>query len=275
MKKPIRSVKKGKFVRICICVGKVKKPTEGGEVLRISFSSIDTFEFCPIRYYFRYILGEKQPTNDFVVLGQMFHEAMGKIPELGFDATKQTFLANIEEWRGKVDSSILSMEEFANYVSNGFTTMEKALTDNNFKHILDLENGAIEREYEANLGRQVMGEDAFLVGRVDFLKSDVLIDFKFKKHFKYLNPFQLGIYKKLANYNGERMGFFVFTWSGDYDFVQMRQDDEQTDRHIAIFIEEVENRRANNHWTANLKRCKICPFKEKCNVSSEETFYEF
>ena len=44
--------------------------------MEISFTMVNTFNLCPVRYAIRCIFREKELHNPFLIMGQMLHEAI-------------------------------------------------------------------------------------------------------------------------------------------------------------------------------------------------------
>jgi len=221
----------------------------------ISYSALHTYLTCPTRFSLKYQFRTPEPQSDWVILGQMLHNAIEVYSQVG-DSAFKVFLDNVDEWYKMVSMPALSKEQFYNQVEKSLDVLQVVLQD------FDLQNVAIEREFRVPY---VKGYD--LVGRVDYLSPALLLDWKFKKDFRNLDPLQLSFYKRLAGYRG-RVGWFVITWAGDYRFIEADTSltDELLDRYLEDLIVAIEK----NDFPPSPNFCEWCPFKNVCKASSLE-----
>jgi hypothetical protein len=221
----------------------------------ISYSALHTYLTCPTRFTLKYQFRTPEPQSDWVVLGQMLHNAIETYAELG-DGVFKIFLDNANEWYKLVSAPVLSEEQFYNQVERSLDVLQVVLQE------FDLSNIAIEREF-----RMPYKQGYDLVGRVDYLSPNLLMDWKFKKDFRNLDPLQLSFYKRLTGYRG-RAGWFVITWSGDYNFIEADTSitDELLDAYLLDLIVAIEK----NDFPPNSNSCKWCPYKNVCKASDLE-----
>jgi|GEM_PF-5023444 len=219
----------------------------------ISYSSLHTYLACPTRFALKYLFKTPEPQSDWVVLGQMLHNAIETYTELG-DGVFKIFLDNIGEWYKKVSSHTLSEEQFYKQAEKSLGVLEVILQD------FDLSSVAIEQEFKIPYGKHN------LVGKLDYLSADLLLDWKFKKDFSNLDPLQLSFYKRLARFEG-KSGWFVITWSGDYKFIEA--DTSMTDKLLDTYLEDLIIAIEKDDFPPT-SNCKWCPYKNVCKASNLE-----
>jgi hypothetical protein len=225
----------------------------------ISYTALKTFIDCPKRYSIKYEFGTPDTQSEWLILGKMLHSAIETYRDLG-EATFRIFKDNLQEWYEQVTAKKLSEKAF-------YEQAEKSL---NILHMVlqgfDFTGAVVEQEFITPYK-----EGYNLTGRVDFMSPSLLMDWKFKKDFRFLDPLQLSMYKKITGFQGET-AFYVITWNGDFKLIKVNTEstDKILDEKLDALIEAVET----GNFPANTKSCGLCPFKEVCNSSSAmEEFY--
>jgi hypothetical protein len=227
--------------------------------VNISYTALKTFLDCPKRYSIKYEFGTPDTQSEWLILGKMLHNAIETYRDLG-EATFRIFKDNLDEWRSQVTARKLTDKQFYEQAEKSLDILQSVLQG------FDFTGAIVEKEFTIPYK-----EGYNLTGRVDYLSPSLLLDWKFKKDFRFLDALQLSMYKRIANFNGNA-GFFVITWNGESKFIKM--DTSKTDailnEKIDALIEAVET----GNFPANTKSCGLCPFKEVCNSSSAiEEFY--
>ena len=224
--------------------------------MEISYTMINTFSLCPVRYAIKYIFHERELSNPFLILGQMLHEAIPQIREVGYDTTLKLFIDNYKGWWDMVDIRSITEEQFVNVFRNVFETVSRVVP-NYFKKGVELEKW-VEKDYK----------NESLVGKIDYLSSDLMLDYKFKKNFLYLTPTQLDFYRYLTGFEG-RQAYLVFTWNGEFKVVESKPK-----TNIPAFIDKFLKGKDTDR-KPNLKNCRLCPYVEVCKVSPLEDYESF
>jgi len=226
----------------------------------ISYSALHTYLMCPTRFALKYQFRTPEPQSDWVILGQMLHNAIEAYSHIG-DSAFKVFLDNAGEWYKMVSMPTLSEEQFFNQVEKSLDVLQVVLQD------FDLNNVAIEKEF-----RLPYIKDYDLVGRVDYLSPHLLMDWKFKKDFRNLDPLQLSFYKRLAGYKG-KAGWFVITWAGDYKFIEA--DTSITDELLDAYLNDLIFAIEKNDFPPSSNLCAWCPYRNVCKASDlvYEEFY--
>ena len=225
------------------------------EKLPISFTQINTFNICPIRYTIKYVFHKQEPRNPFLVAGQMLHNAIVTMRDIGFQETLKCYVENYDYWWEKVDIKTITEKEFIDLFSSMLEEVAATAT-----YYFDSEVW-LEREFQ----REYKGET--LIGRVDYLSKNLLIDFKFNKNFNYLKPEQLDFYRYLSDFDG-KTAFLVWTWKKENKLIPFEKSVNIED-YIDDFLE-----RKDKDRTPNLESCKFCPFVTICQTTKEEGYDE-
>jgi len=224
--------------------------------MEISYTMVNTFNLCPVRYAIKYIFHERELRNPFLVLGQMLHETIPQIREVGYDTTLKLFIDNYKEWWDMVDIRSITEQDFVNLFNKMFGLIGKVMVRYLNKEV-KLENKIL-KSYK----------DESLVGKIDYLASDLLLDFKFKKNFLYLKPTQLDFYRYLTGFEGKQ-AYLVFTWDGESELIESKPR-----TNIPVYVNDFLKRKDTDR-KPNLKNCKLCPYVEVCKVSPLEGYESF
>jgi len=224
----------------------------------ISYTALKNFLDCPQKYAMKYQFGIPDGQSDWIVLGKMLHSAIEAYKDLG-NVTFKVYKDDLQEWRNQVTVKKLTDEEFYKQANKSLDTLQTVLQG------FDLRNITLEQEFVLPYK-----EGYNLVGRVDYLSPSLLMDWKFKKDFRFLDALQLSMYKKIANFTGET-AFFVVTWSGD--FRQIKVNTSKTDKLLDEVVDKLINAIETNNFPANTKACALCPFRDSCKAN--EVDYDF
>jgi CRISPR/Cas system-associated exonuclease Cas4 (RecB family) len=224
----------------------------------ISYTALKNFLDCPQRYALRYQFRIPDGQSDWIILGKMLHSVIEAYKDLGSVAFK-VYKDDLMEWRNQVSVKKLTDEQFLEQANRSLDTLQKVLQE------FDLNGVNLEQEFVMQYK-----EGYNLVGRVDYLSPNLLMDWKFKKDFRFLDALQLSMYKKIANYKGEA-GFFVVTWSGDSKLIKVNTS--KTDKLLDEVIDKLISAIENNDFPANTKACALCPYRDVCKAN--EVDYDF
>jgi DNA helicase-2/ATP-dependent DNA helicase PcrA len=162
------------------------------QILKLSASSMKTFDQCPKKYYYNYIAKEPRKQWDHFDLGNLCHKALEIFHEkYKIEGTSKRTLAKLMSY-----SFTEARKEFPN-ISNTLLAEAKDLIKDYLKTIsggnMPLVKG-VETSFNFNISDNVLVRG--FLDRVDVLKDGKfhIVDYKTTKNAKYLDPFQLLIY---------------------------------------------------------------------------------
>ena len=228
---------------------KEEKSERRYEMRKISFSEISSYHWCPTRWQLKYKFGVKEPTNDYLILGQMLHEAIVEIPKEGGKVLK-AYYDDIDTWYNKVDIHTLNKDNFADLFSSLFQIVFDDLTKN-----YALDKAVLEGEFERDFD-----STHSLMGRIDYLTDNELVDYKFKKNFNNLKPLQLQMYRFIVNTEAP-LYFQVYAWSGEKRKIQVPSMLDEMKDTVKMFILETES---GEIGIPNRRVCNYCSMKDIC-----------
>jgi hypothetical protein len=224
----------------------------------ISYTALKTFIDCPKRYSIKYEFGTPDTQSEWLILGKMLHSAIETYRDIG-TATFGIFKDNLQEWHEQVTAKKLTDKQFYEQAEKSLDILHMVLQG------FDFTGAVVEQEFITPYK-----EGYNLTGRVDFMSTSLLLDWKFKKDFRFLDPLQLSMYKRITGFKGET-AFFVITWNGEHKLI--KTDTTKTDAILDTKLDALISAIETGNFPANTKSCGLCPFKEVCNSSAIEEFY--
>lgn len=240
------------------------------EIVKLSASSIKTYEQCPKKYYFTYI--EKVPRQewDHFDLGNLCHKSLeifhkiymeegnkkgslNKLMSHSFSTAKKEFEKISAELRDEAKS--LLMDYLKVMVSNGMPLVKGVETPFNFK-ITD----------------QILLRG--FIDRLDLSKDGKfhIVDYKTTKNTKYLDPFQLLIYGLWLKNQYPDMEKFKASYvllrhsskTKDYEFNS--EDLKKAEKEIISYANKI---KVEDQWMpVPTALCNWCDFKNICPAHS-------
>ena len=240
----------------------------------LSFTQIDTYQLCPLKYKYQYVL--KIPTNPAgqASLGTTVHNALEQFYSEFINnknIKKERLLQLFEEswipvgYTSKSDESN-SKKEGRNMLANYFKTFHSKTLK-----ILDLE-----KSFKIKIGS---GEDVFINGKIDRLDSTSqdgieIIDYKtgkLQEEKKLKNSLQLSIYLLAATdkglYNKKLSDVsLTFYYLQANQKITVDQTEETLQKAKENILEAVENIKSEKFKPKKGPACDFCQFKMICEA---------
>jgi RecB family exonuclease len=250
----------------------IKKPN----VLKLSASSMKTFDQCPMRYYYQYIQKAPRKAFDHFDLGELCHKAL--------EIFHSTYI--------KKGDPTISLSKLMTY---SFTRARKLKKFKKMKHELIKEAHFLLIDYLKFLANEGVPkvkrvEKSFtlemekglivrgILDRLDIANDGKfhIIDYKTNKNPKYLEPFQLLIYglwleKKYPNIDAFDGSYVLLRHGSKYKTYNFnRQDIVKCKRKIVVFSHNIKNNMNSGDWKPNPSiLCKWCDYSKTCIVNKE------
>jgi len=236
------------------------------QILKLSASSMKTYEQCPKKYYYNYI--EKLPKKDWshLDLGNLCHKTLELFHKNYIQfGTKHKTLAKLMEMSFKE-----AIKEFQN-TNKEILLDAKKMLDDYLKKVkkdgMPIVKG-IEKGFEISLSEDVIIRG--FIDRVDIIKDGSLqvVDYKTTKNEKYLDEFQLLVYGLWLQQEFGSLDYF----SGSYvllkhgsktkDFEFNNKDLDRIKRKILDYANKI---KTEDTWTPiPTILCVWCDFKNIC-----------
>ncbi|MEE9289356.1 MAG: ATP-dependent DNA helicase [Bacteroidota bacterium] len=239
--------------------------TESGEKLRLSFSQIDTYQTCPLKYKFRYIYKIPTPPKAYFVYGDIQHrvlEAFFSKIKRGEEVSDETLQRLYQErWReGRFIDTLQQVE----YKKRGYSELQEFYERN--KESLK-EPLALEDDFRISIGgHKVTGR----IDRIDALDDDSVevIDYKTGRPKGQDNAdksMQLSIYALAVRERFEKeprlLSFYYLT---NNEKVSSSRTDEQLEAAKKSILEVAEEILGENFEPNRNFHCEWCDFKPIC-----------
>lgn len=245
-------------------------PSREPQLLKLSASSMKTFDQCPLKYYYTYIAKEPRKQWDHFDLGNLCHRALEVFHEIYMQ----------EGARGGSLSKLMShsfseaRKEFPNMRTELVAEAKELLND----YLKLVSNGGmphvkgVETSFNINITDDVKVRG--FLDRVDILPKDGIfhiVDYKTTKNTRYLEPFQLLIYglwlqheyPDIEQYKGSYVLLRHGSKSKSYDF--NKEDLTKIKKKILTFAENIRGCGLEDNWVpVPGPLCNWCDFKEIC-----------
>ena len=239
------------------------------EILKLSASSMKTYEQCPLKYYYNYI--EKAPRKqwDHFDLGNLCHKAL--------EIFHQKY---IEEGTAKGSLSKLMSYSFTEARKSFKKLNDKILGEakkllSDYLKIVSMSGMPLVRGVETSFKFHV-NENILIRGyldRVDVMKDGRfhIVDYKTTKNTKYLEPFQLLIYGLWLKHTYPHVDNFKASYvllrhkskTKSYEFNS--NDIKACEKKIIKFAEKINTSIENDIWVPIPTRlCDWCDFQSIC-----------
>lgn len=239
------------------------------EILKLSASSMKTYDQCPKKYFYNYIAKEPRKEWAHFDLGNLCHKALEIFHQIYIkEGTNNKTLSKLMG-----HSFTEARKEFRN-VSGNILVEAKELIQNYLKNVsregMPLVKG-VETSFKFN-----MEEDIVLRGfldRVDILKDGRfhIVDYKTTKNVKYLEPFQLLIYglwlktqyPHIENFKASYLLLRHGSKLKSYDFNS--EDIEKCRKKIIKYAESISTSINEDVWSPIPgPLCNWCDFQKIC-----------
>lgn len=258
--------------------------------MRLSYSSLDTYETCPLKYKYRVIDRIKEPKSKDQVFGTLIHSVLHyyHTPALLAPNTEQALDYYSKRWNSEVFET--ELEERAAF-TEGVKIIQQYCRDNSPADftIVDLES-----RFEIEIGDEITGKHTIsgIIDRIDKTPEGYeIIDYKTTKKMpsqeKVDNDLQLSIYLKafLARYPKEAERLDTITVSLYYlkhgvklSSKRTREQLDRIDQEFLQVIRAIEEEKFDPQLSPLCDWCgyqKICPlwkhkFAETRKLETEE-----
>lgn len=216
--------------------------------MRLSATSIKTFDICELQFYFKYICNLSEENDDSKPLGGIIHDILNNLGK-DFNTKKLDNLINkIMPLSQRLDAKIAIIK------LSSFLKSQKDI------EILELE---AEKEFE------FMGF-AFTcrIDRIDKIGSKIrVIDYKYKKNFKIKDEgyMQLFIYKQaLKRDYGDNIECLYLDLNNNKEYIMTKEHESECEARLVEILSRFNNKITFNK-TDKKTDCKYCAFKHLCD----------
>jgi len=247
-------------------------PVRAPQLLKLSASSMKTFDQCPKKYFYNYIAREPRKQWDHFDLGNLCHKTLEIFHEIYMT----------EGARGGSLSSLMShsfteaRKDFLR-TKGDIIAEAKKLVQNYLKYVS--QNGmphvkGVETSFKLNITDDILVRG--FLDRVDILPTNGIfhiVDYKTTKNKRYLEPFQLLIYglwliSEYPDVETFKASYVLLrhnSTSKSYEF--NREDIDKVKKKILTFADSIRNCGEEDNWvpiTGPL--CNWCDFKQICST---------
>ena len=252
--------------------------------MRISYSALDTYKSCPLKYKFQDIDKIRVPKNIEMIFGSAIHSSLKYMFERSplYPTIDQVIDFFRNAWEDK--TSAFSVEEdkekIKAYCDEGILLLKKFYKENhpwNF-NVVDLES-----RFETEIIDEKSGEKHVLAGIIDRIDKEregniyEIIDYKTQKRMPskdaldqdlQMSIYHLGLIKRWPHLSPKNIKLsFYFLKHGEK--ISSTRSDEQlkkTKKTIIKTINEIEERKANNYDFPPFPSplCDWCGYRPMC-----------
>lgn len=240
----------------------------------LSFTQIDTYQICPLKYKYQYVL--KIPTNPAgqASLGTSVHNALEQFYTEYMNDRK----VNIERLLKLFEECWIPIGYTSKNDENNSKSDGRKMLQNYFKtfHTKSLKILDLEKPFKIKIGS---GEDVFINGKIDRLDSTSknsieIIDYKtgkLQEEKKLKNSLQLSIYLLAATdkglYNKKLSDVsLTFYYLQENQKITVDQTEETLQKAKENILEAVENIKSENFKPKKGPACNFCQFKMICEA---------
>jgi len=252
--------------------------------MRISYSSLDTYKTCPLKYKFQEIDKIRAPKNIEAVFGGVVHSALKYMFERSplYPTLDQILDFFRNAWEEKTAS--FNMEEEKDkikaYYDEGLVIIKRFYNNNhpwNF-NVIDLES-----RFQAEIEDEKTGEKHILAGIIDRVDKNhedniyEIIDYKTQKRMPskdmidqdlQMSIYHLGLLKRWPQLspNQIKLSFYYLKHGEKMTTSRSPEQIEKTKKTIIKTVNEIEERKANNFdfppYPSAL--CDWCGYRQMC-----------
>jgi RecB family exonuclease len=243
--------------------------TVSSPIIKVSASSVKTFEQCPKKYYYNYI--DKMPRKKWE------HLDLGNVCHLTLENFHRLYLedpAPKDKWHNLMAAAFGdALKEFPQLTKEikdeAFRLCKEylnTLKDNGMPNVV-----GVEAPFEFELGDGVVVRG--FIDRIDFEKDRYrIVDYKTTKNTKYLDPFQLSIYGLWLKREHPEVTTFDASYvllrhkSTTKDYTLNVRDLERTNKELLTYAKNITN---ETEWpTSPSPLCNYCDFQGICPSQS-------
>jgi len=243
-------------------IEEIKNP----QIIKLSASSIKTYEQCPRKYYFTYIEKAPKQEHDFFDLGNLCHETLETFH------TEYMIKGGDKKGLSKMMGDAFSeARKHFPALSDTLVTDAKTMMADYLKVVQ--KNGMpivkfCEKDFSFNISEDVMIRG--FIDRMDITKDGKfrIMDYKTTKNAQYLEPFQLLVYgiwlkheyPKMKEFTGAYVLLKHQSTLKEYNFNLI--DIEETEKKLLSYAKNI---KSENLWiTIPGKLCNYCDFYSIC-----------
>lgn len=234
------------------------------QLLKLSASSVKTYESCPLKYYWTYIDKKPKKQWDHFTLGNFCHKILENfhsdlIENPGLDKKllmKKYFEEAMVVFKMKQPALVEAKEMLVNYLK---------YFNENPSNVL-----SVEKSFNFNINENIL-----IRGFIDRLDIDDngmyhIIDYKTSKDGRYMTPFQLKVYgiwlRKeygVENYKGSYIMLRNSSQPISYSFTS--KDIDECEQEIINYAEKIKESTTIQNWQPlPTFLCKFCDFYDIC-----------
>lgn len=253
-------------------------------IMRISYSSLETYKNCPLKYKFQEIDKIRVPKNIEMIFGSAIHSSLKYMFERSplYPTIDQIIDFFRNAWEDK--TSAFSMEEDGEkikaYYDEGILILKKFYKDNppwNF-NIVDSES-----RFEAEIEDEKNGEKHVLAGIIDRIDKDrddkiyEIIDYKTQKRLPskdmidqdlQMSIYHLGLMKRWPHLSPAniKLSFYFLKHGEKISTSRLEEQLEKTKKTVIKTINEIEERKADNFNFPPFPSalCDWCGYRQMC-----------
>jgi len=242
--------------------------------MRISYSALNTYQICPLKYKFQYIDKIRTPKSKEAVFGTLIHSTLNFVhtPGILSPSIEQALDHFSKNWNSDVFEN--EQEERAAF-SQGVEIIRRYYKDNNISKINIV---ALESPFQIKLGENIISG---IIDRIDRTEDGYeIIDYKTSKKMptqeKIDNDIQLTIYLQafLKRYPEERKNLdkikvsLYFVKHGAK--LTSTRNEEQLKNVEDMFLEAIENIENSEFKPVLNPLCDWCDFQESCPMQKHK-----
>lgn len=239
------------------------------KILKLSASSMKTYDQCPKKYFYNYIAKEPRKKWAHFDLGNLCHRTLEIFHQIYIkEGTGKRTLSKIMAHSFKE-----ARKEFPN-MSNELVAEAKqlvgqylsSLTVGNMPHVK-----GVETEFRFNIAEDILIRG--FLDRLDILNSGMfhILDYKTTKNTRYLDEFQLLLYGLWLKHEYPDVNEFKASYvllrhkSKLKSYIFNTEDIDKVRKKVVDYANKINNSIKEDIWTPiPTKLCSYCDFKEIC-----------
>jgi DNA helicase-2/ATP-dependent DNA helicase PcrA len=239
-------------------------------MIKISASSVKTFQQCPRKYKYNYLDHLPKKTFDHLILGNLCHKVLEifhrQYIQEPIPKTKYGKLMGsaFEEARKEFDTTKKIEDEAFVLLKDYLATLSKSP----IPKVKD-----VEVPFEFNLDDTVIIRG--FIDRIDLIGERFrIVDYKTTKNVKYLEPFQLNLYglwlhKEYPNLKDFDASYVLLRHkSKTKDYTFNLKDLDRIHKELLAYANKIKNEVA---WNTNPSPlCRFCDFYEVCDAQNSK-----
>lgn len=239
-------------------------------LIKVSASSVKTFEQCRKKYYFTYIERAPKKTWDHFTLGSLIHKTLELFHRFYLEHPKSKS-PRTKEMKNAFDLARKEFNASKEIELEAFLLTKDYLNTLTNKNMLPIKS--VEQPFEFEIDKNIIVRG--FIDRIDEDKDGnlTIVDYKTNKNTTYLRPFQLSVYglwlKKehpdLKTYNGSYILLRHKSKTKDYIFNLF--DIDKVQKELLLYAKQIKEEK---EWSENPQfLCKYCDFADICPAQKD------